>query len=160
MQSSLLTKGLFLGIIILFITLIFLYYAAVFGVSDNVVGGDHNYAYDSSQYSDNDGYSYNSNENKTNHFSYNQTKWDDIDRDEFENSPLTSFKFLINNGFYLKKNDKLYPLLRLDLKSIAKNFAKVELNLQKLGYKKTARSPVVIKQKWFLDILTIYPEDN
>ena len=72
---------------------------------------------------------------------------DDIDEDEFENSPLISFKFLINNGFYLKKNDEQYPLLRLDLQSIVKGFVKEELTLEKLVYKKTARSPVIIKQK-------------
>jgi hypothetical protein len=72
---------------------------------------------------------------------------DDIDEDEFENSPLISFKFLINNGFYLKKNDEQYPLLRLDLQSIARDFVKEELTLEKLVYKKTARSPVIIKQK-------------
>ena len=72
---------------------------------------------------------------------------DDIDEDEFENSPLISFKFLINNGFYLKKNDEYYPLLRLDLQSIARDFVKEELTLEKLVYKKTARSPVIIKQK-------------
>ena len=72
---------------------------------------------------------------------------DDIDEDEFENSPLISFKFLINNGFYLKKNDEHYPLLRLDLQSIARDFVKEELTLEKLVYKKTARSPVIIKQR-------------
>jgi GNAT superfamily N-acetyltransferase len=72
---------------------------------------------------------------------------DDIDEDDFENSPLISFKFLINNGFYLKKNDAQYPLLRLDFQSIAKDFVKEELTLEKLIYKKTARSPVIIKQK-------------
>jgi len=44
---------------------------------------------------------------------------DDLDEDEYENSPFIPFKFLINNGFYLKKNDPAYPLLRLDLKNIA-----------------------------------------
>ena len=72
---------------------------------------------------------------------------DDIDENEFENSPLISFKFLINNGFYLKKNDECYPLLRLDLQSIAKDFVKEKLTLEKLAYKKAARSPVIIKQK-------------
>src|SRR4030066_532551 len=48
---------------------------------------------------------------------------DDIGEEEYWNSPLISFKFLMNNGFYLKKNDTLFPLLRLDLKSIAVDFA-------------------------------------
>jgi len=72
---------------------------------------------------------------------------DDIEDDEFENSPLVSFKFLINNGFYLKKNDRQYPLLRLDLKSIAKSFSAEQLLLEKLIYKKTVRSPAVIREK-------------
>jgi len=72
---------------------------------------------------------------------------DDIDEDEFENSPLISFKFLINNGFYLKKNDEHHPLLRLDLQSIVNNFAIEDLILEKLAYKKAARNPVIIKQK-------------
>ncbi|MCJ7473285.1 MAG: hypothetical protein MUP02_10900 [Actinobacteria bacterium] len=72
---------------------------------------------------------------------------DDIDEDEFENSPLISFKFLINNGFYLKKNDEHNPLLRLDIQSIVNNFAIEDLILEKLAYKKVARNPVIIKQK-------------
>ncbi len=72
---------------------------------------------------------------------------DNIDEDEFENSPLLSFKFLINNGFYLKKNDKHYPLLRLDLKSIAKSFSAEQLLLEKLAYKETIRSPAIIREK-------------
>jgi hypothetical protein len=72
---------------------------------------------------------------------------DDVDEDEFENSPLVSFKFLINNGFYLKKNDEHHPLLRLDLKSIAKGFSREEISLEKLAYKKAVRQPVVIREK-------------
>lgn len=72
---------------------------------------------------------------------------DDMYEDEFENSPLVPAKFLINNGFYLKKNDELYPLFRLDLHSIARDFVKEELTLEKLAYKKTVRCPVIIKQK-------------
>jgi ribosomal protein S18 acetylase RimI-like enzyme len=72
---------------------------------------------------------------------------DDTTEDEFENSPLLSFKFLINNGFYLKKNDKQYPLLRLDLKSIAKSFSTEKLLLEKLAYKETVRSPAIIREK-------------
>ena len=72
---------------------------------------------------------------------------DDIEEEEFENSPLLSFKFLINNGFYLKKNDEHYPLLKLDLKSIAKGFSREEISLEKLAYKKAVRNPVVIREK-------------
>jgi hypothetical protein len=72
---------------------------------------------------------------------------DDIDDEEFENSPLLSFKFLINNGFYLKKNDQLYPLLRLDLKSIAGDFSLEGSVLKKIAYKRAVRSPVIMKEK-------------
>lgn len=72
---------------------------------------------------------------------------DDINEAEYENSPLIPFKFLINNGFYLKKNDEFYPLLRLDIKSIAAVFKEGKLSLGKLVYKKEARSPVSIKTK-------------
>jgi GNAT superfamily N-acetyltransferase len=72
---------------------------------------------------------------------------DDIGEEEFENSPLLSFKFLINNGFYLKKNDEHHPLLRLDLKSIARGFSREEISLEKLAYKKAVRQPVVIREK-------------
>lgn len=72
---------------------------------------------------------------------------DDTTEGEFENSPLLSFKFLINNGFYLKKNDKDHPLLRLDLKSIARSLSTEELLLEKLVYKKIVRSPAIIREK-------------
>jgi len=72
---------------------------------------------------------------------------DDIDREEYDNSPLIPFKFLINNGFYLKKNDDHYPLLRLDLKSIARRFSLKEASMEKLAYKKTVRGPVAIRRK-------------
>jgi ribosomal protein S18 acetylase RimI-like enzyme len=72
---------------------------------------------------------------------------DDIAEEEFENSPLLSFKFLINNGFYLKKNDRLFPLLRLDLKSIARDFTAEESVIKKVAYKRAVRSPVIMKEK-------------
>ena len=72
---------------------------------------------------------------------------EDVSEKEFENSSLLSFKFLINNGFYLKKNDKHFPLLRLDLKSIAKDFAGEKLSMAETVYKKTVRNPVVIREK-------------
>ena len=72
---------------------------------------------------------------------------DDMDGEEFENSPLVTFKFLIKNGFYLKKNDEKYPLLRLDIKSIAREPSWERVSLEKLAYKKTVRYPVVMKEK-------------
>ena len=72
---------------------------------------------------------------------------DDIDEEEYNNSPLVPFKFLINNGFYLKKNDPLFPLLRLDLKSIAVSFVENKELLGKLALKEEVRSPIIIKNK-------------
>jgi len=72
---------------------------------------------------------------------------DDIDEDEYENSPLIPFKFLINNGFYIKKNDPLFPLCRLDLKSIVSDFAESKTLIDKVLYKKEVRSPIIIKKK-------------
>ena len=72
---------------------------------------------------------------------------DDIDEDEYWNSPLNPVKFLINNGFYLKKNDPLFPLLRLDLKSIAINFAENQTQLDEMALEREVRSPIIIKNK-------------
>jgi len=71
---------------------------------------------------------------------------DDMEIEEFENSPLVSFKFLINNGFYLKKNDEQYPLLRLDLKSIAGELSKEALVTREIDCRKTARQPVIMRE--------------
>jgi ribosomal protein S18 acetylase RimI-like enzyme len=71
---------------------------------------------------------------------------DDMEKEEFENSPLVSFKFLINNGFYLKKNDERYPLLRLDLKSIAGDLSKEALRTEEIDCRKAARQPVIMRE--------------
>jgi len=39
-----------------------------------------------------------------------------------QNRELVPVKFLIKNGFYIQKNDYRYPLLRLDLDSIVRDF--------------------------------------
>ena len=72
---------------------------------------------------------------------------DDIDEEEYNNSPHVPFKFLINNGFYLKKNDPLFPLLRLDMKSIAANLAENRILLGKMALKKEVESPIIIKNE-------------
>ena len=43
---------------------------------------------------------------------------DNISETEYENLHLIPFKFLIKNGFFIKKNDEYFPLLRLDLSVI------------------------------------------
>jgi len=72
---------------------------------------------------------------------------DDMDEEEYENSTLIPFKFLIKNGFYLKKNDPLFPLLRLDLKSIVSDFAESKTLLGKMALKKEVRSPIIIRNR-------------
>ena len=72
---------------------------------------------------------------------------DDIDEDMYWDSPLIPFKFLINNGFYLKKNDPLFPLLRLDLKSLAIDFVESQLVPDKMALEKEVGSPIIIKNK-------------
>jgi GNAT superfamily N-acetyltransferase len=72
---------------------------------------------------------------------------DDIDEEEYYNSPNVPFKFLINNGFYLKKNDPLFPLLRLDMKSIAVDLTEGEKLLAKLALKSKVESSIIIKNE-------------
>jgi ribosomal protein S18 acetylase RimI-like enzyme len=72
---------------------------------------------------------------------------DDIDEEEYYESPNVPFKFLINNGFYLKKNDPLFPLLRLDMKSIAANLAENEQMLAKLALKSRVESSIIIRNE-------------
>ena len=57
---------------------------------------------------------------------------DDMDIDEYINSPIIPVKFLIKNGFYIKKNDELFPLFRLDLSalSLVKGFLKDRFDLK------------------------------
>ncbi len=71
---------------------------------------------------------------------------DDMDLEEYINSPIIPVKFLIKNGFYIKKNDNLFPLLRLDLNSIAKVFLEGRLFLKNLVLERGARTPVAIKK--------------
>jgi ribosomal protein S18 acetylase RimI-like enzyme len=61
---------------------------------------------------------------------------DDIDELEYYNGPFIPFKFLINNGFYLKKNDPSFPLLRLDLKNITFGYAADKVLVGKVALEK------------------------
>jgi len=69
---------------------------------------------------------------------------DDIDIEEYVNSPVIPIKFLIKNGFYIRKNDELYPLLRLDLSAISlvKGFLKTRFALKSIAQERTEKSPV------------------
>ncbi len=48
-----------------------------------------------------------------------------------ESCPIIPIKFLINNGFYIKKNDANFPLLRIDLRSMQKVLSEEEDLLEK-----------------------------
>ena len=72
---------------------------------------------------------------------------DDVDEEEYYESTNVPFKFLIKNGFYLKKNDPLFPLLRLDLKSIAVDMAEEKTLLGEIALKSKAESPIIIKNE-------------
>jgi len=72
---------------------------------------------------------------------------DDMDIEEYVNSPVIPVKFLIKNGFYVKKNDELYPLLRLDLSAISmvKDFIKTRFAFRNVLSERVEKSPVNFK---------------
>jgi ribosomal protein S18 acetylase RimI-like enzyme len=73
---------------------------------------------------------------------------DDMDIDEYINSPIIPVKFLIKNGFYIKKNDELFPLFRIDLSalSLVKGFLKGSFDLKNLVLKRAVKSPATIRK--------------
>jgi ribosomal protein S18 acetylase RimI-like enzyme len=71
---------------------------------------------------------------------------DDIDEKEFANSPVIPVKFLIKNGFYIKKNEGIFPLLRLDLSSIVKQYLEEKVLIKNLVLERGTKTPVVIKK--------------
>jgi ribosomal protein S18 acetylase RimI-like enzyme len=72
---------------------------------------------------------------------------DDMDIEEYVNSPIIPIKFLIKNGFYVKKNDELYPLLRLDLSAISmvKDFLRSKFAFRNILSERVEKSPVNFK---------------
>ncbi len=72
---------------------------------------------------------------------------DDTSKDEYRKSHLIPVKFLIKNGFYIIKNDRYFPLLRLDLKTVVADFAESKLlSVRNISLKKKVRSPAMIKK--------------
>jgi ribosomal protein S18 acetylase RimI-like enzyme len=73
---------------------------------------------------------------------------DDMDIDEYINSPIIPVKFLIKNGFYIKKNDELFPLFRIDLSalSLVKGFLRGRFDLKNLALKRAVKSPATIRK--------------
>ena len=73
---------------------------------------------------------------------------DDMDIEEYVNSPIIPVKFLIKNGFYIKKNDELFPLFRIDLStlSIVKEFLKSRFALKNLALERAVKSPATIRK--------------
>jgi hypothetical protein len=73
---------------------------------------------------------------------------DDMDIDEYVNSPIIPVKFLVKNGFYIKKNDELFPLFRIDLSalSLVKGFLKGRFSLKNLALERAVKSPATIRK--------------
>jgi len=71
---------------------------------------------------------------------------DDVYEEDYYNTPLIPFKFLIKNGFYIKTNDELFPVLRLDLKNLVKDFELQDVYLSDLLVKKKLKNQVYIKK--------------
>ncbi len=73
---------------------------------------------------------------------------DDIDIEEYINNPIIPIKFLIKNGFYIKKNNEKYPLLRLDLSSIVLDVESVKSKfaLKNVDVQSVVKDPVIIKK--------------
>jgi len=72
---------------------------------------------------------------------------DDISEAEYENLHLISFKFLINNGFFIKKNDEYFPLLRLDLSTIETVLSKEQSLFARLFAKKELSRSTFVNAK-------------
>jgi GNAT superfamily N-acetyltransferase len=72
---------------------------------------------------------------------------DDISENEYENLHLIPFKFLIKNGFFIKKNDEYFPLLRLDLSTIETVLSEEESLFARLFAKKELSRSTFINTK-------------
>ena len=73
---------------------------------------------------------------------------DDMDIEEYINTPIIPVKFLVKNGFYVKKNDELFPLFRLDLStlSLVKGFLRGRFALKNLVPERAVKSPATIRK--------------
>ncbi len=73
---------------------------------------------------------------------------DDMDIGEYLNSAIIPAKFLVKNGFYIKKNDEFFPLFRLDLStiSIVKEYLKGRFALKNLAVERAVKSPATIRK--------------
>jgi hypothetical protein len=73
---------------------------------------------------------------------------DDTDIDDYINSPIIPVKFLVKNGFYIKKNDEFFPLFKLDLSalSLVRGFLKDRFDLKNLVLKRAVKSPATIRK--------------
>lgn len=73
---------------------------------------------------------------------------DDIDIDEYINNPIIPVKFLIKNGFYIKKNNERFPLLRLELSSISMEedpFSR-KISLKNVAVENVIKDPAIFKK--------------
>jgi len=72
---------------------------------------------------------------------------DDIPEIEYEDLHLIPFKFLIKNGFFIKKNDEYFPLLRLDLSAIETILSEEESLFARLFKKKELSRSTYVNAK-------------
>lgn len=72
---------------------------------------------------------------------------DNMSDEEFENLHLIPLKFLIKNGFLIKKNDEYFPLLRLDLTTIETVLSEEQSLFARLFAKKEFSRSTMIKIK-------------
>jgi GNAT superfamily N-acetyltransferase len=72
---------------------------------------------------------------------------DDISEDAYESLHLIPFKFLIKNGFFVKKNDEYFPLLRLDLSTIETVLTEEESLFARLFKKKELSRSTFVNAK-------------
>jgi GNAT superfamily N-acetyltransferase len=72
---------------------------------------------------------------------------DDISDNEYEDLHLIPFKFLIKNGFFIKKNDEYFPLLKLDLSIIETMLTEEESLFARLFKKKELSRSTFVNTK-------------
>ena len=72
---------------------------------------------------------------------------DDISENDYENLHLIPIKFLIKNGFFVKKNDEYFPLLRLDLSTIETVLSEEESLFARLFKKKELSRSTFVNAK-------------
>jgi len=66
-----------------------------------------------------------------------------IARRDSDNNPSGPLEFYLVNGFYIKKDDFEYPVVRLDIKSVLKVTEKLKEILRDIDLTAPARAPLI-----------------